>query len=221
MAVPSFLFRPNSDATMTVRTSHLRLCLLLFNVANGLGLSFKSSAFLGQSLADQSTTRSALSDDAPMGSSGSRSNSRALLVMRKQKASDRRTRRRQRGILTQEEELGPLTVTDSPMKVVGPWRGKAVQPNAVAVGAPSSAAKSGGRGRSRKRSNLYNGLSFYHNKFLTLLTHEYQVEVSHMHIGLGCATMEVGRICLSASRIFIWTVCTVQANKRRRYYTSL
>jgi hypothetical protein len=34
-----------------------------------------------------------------------------------------------------------------------------------------------GRGRSRKRSTLYNSLAFYHNKFLILLTDEYQAEV--------------------------------------------
>jgi hypothetical protein len=34
-----------------------------------------------------------------------------------------------------------------------------------------------GRGRSRKRSSYYSSLASYHNKFLNLLTHEYQAEV--------------------------------------------
>ena len=196
MAVPSFLFCPNSEATMALLMNHMRVCLLLLSISHGLGLSVKSSAFLGHSLVDpSSTTRSTLTNDVPTGSS--RCN---LLVMRKQKASDRRTRRRQRGILTQEE-VGPLTVTDSPMKVVGPWRGKAIQPNIV-VGSSSSTTKTGGRGRSRKRSTLYNSLSFYHSKFLTLLTHEYQVEVSQTRVGLD-DTLDVARIFFLCRESFI------------------
>jgi hypothetical protein len=98
----------------------------------------------------------------------------ASLSMRKQKASDRRTRRMQRG----GEELAQdlirenlrSTITSSPMSVVGQWnyKGNGVQPRPE---------KTGGRGRSRKRGTLYNSLSSYHNNFLTLLTAEYQAEV--------------------------------------------
>ena len=44
--------------------------------------------------------------------------------------------------------------------------------------------KSGGRGRSRKRSTLYHSLSSYHSKYLNLLTAEYKAEVRrHFHLG--------------------------------------
>jgi hypothetical protein len=41
-----------------------------------------------------------------------------------------------------------------------------------------------GRGRSRKRSTLYNSLAFYHNKFLILLTDEYQAEVRFYNVDI-------------------------------------
>ena len=99
--------------------------------------------------------------------------------MRKQKASDRRTTRRQRGgdELTQErikERLSEreVTITSSPMTKKGDWKlkrqGDVIDPR----------AKTGGRGRSKKRSLLYNSLSLYHNKFLNYLTAEYKAEVS-------------------------------------------
>jgi hypothetical protein len=47
-------------------------------------------------------------------------------------------------------------------------------PAAVAAAASSPP---GGRGRSRKRSTYYSALASYHNKFLNLLTREYQAEV--------------------------------------------
>lgn len=97
------------------------------------------------------------------------------LSMRKQKASDRRTRRLQRGgdELTQDliRENLRNTITSSPMQLAGAW-------NLKEGGFPSQIRdKSGGRGRSRKRATLYNSLSTYHNKFFTLLTAEYHAEV--------------------------------------------
>lgn len=155
---------------MTSRIGHLRLLLTLLNASYGLSVSVKSSFFLGKSLIPCRQTNPASCHDALVRSSND-------IIMRKQKASDRRTRRRQRGLIT-EEDIGPLTVTESPMRAVGPWRGKAVQPIGLA-GAPSSpSGKAVGRGRSRKRSMLYNSLSTYHNHFLSLLTFEYQLEVS-------------------------------------------
>jgi hypothetical protein len=99
------------------------------------------------------------------------------LSMRKQKASDRRTRRLQRGgeELAQGLILENLrnTITSSPMELAGAWSQKR-------GGFPSQAReKTGGRGRSRKRATLYNSLSSYHNKFFTLLTAEYDAEVSN------------------------------------------
>ena len=99
----------------------------------------------------------------------------ASLTMRKQKASDRRTRRLQRGgdDIAQDMINQSLqrTITSMPMTQ---WnyksRGNVQQP---------SKEKSGGRGRSRKRSTLYHSLSSYHSKFLNLLTAEYKAEVRH------------------------------------------
>jgi hypothetical protein len=162
----------SESSTMAQLSRPLQLCLVILSASRTLGLAVRSSQFLGTSLEHSGPQRFAAEakDDVGTGSSHA-------LVMRKQKASDRRTRRRQRGIVT-EDELLPLTVTESPMKAAGPWRGKAIQPDFRGSSSSSAPAKAGGRGRSKKRSTLYNSLSFYHNHFLSLLTHEYQVEVS-------------------------------------------
>jgi len=99
----------------------------------------------------------------------------ASWTMRKQKASDRRTRRLQRGSdeIVQERIIENLknTMTNSPMQSVGVWNKKTgTVPSQIKE-------KTGGRGRSRKRATLYNSLSTYHNKFFTLLTDEYRAEV--------------------------------------------
>ena len=97
----------------------------------------------------------------------------ASLEMRKQKASDRRTRRLQRGDFEYAQELARSTagtMTESPMSGKA-WRHKqthSMQP---------TKSKTAGRARGRKRSALYNSLSLYHNKFLNLLTEEYRQEV--------------------------------------------
>ena len=100
--------------------------------------------------------------------------SSSTLEMRKQKASDRRTRRAQRGdMLTTDAFVTPASITSSPMNGKS-WNHKqTVQ--------PLQPQQTGGRGRSRKRSALYNSLSLYHNKFLRLLTEEYKQEVRHGH----------------------------------------
>ena len=95
----------------------------------------------------------------------------ATLTMRKQKASDRRTRRLQRGLLDKEEELNMETMTKSPMQS-SQWCHK------QSTTLVESQVKAGGRSRSRKRSTLYNSLSSYHSHFLNLLTAEYKAEVS-------------------------------------------
>ena len=100
-------------------------------------------------------------------------NNAAVLTMRKQKASDKRTRRRQRG---QEEQplVIPETFTTSPMQVATantPQRYSSITP----LVEDDFVAK-GGRGRSRKRSTLYKTIALYRHKFLTLLTDEYKAE---------------------------------------------
>lgn len=91
------------------------------------------------------------------------------LTMRKQKASDRRTRRMQRGedVVT---DISSKTMTTSPM-ATSSWQHKKISPTR-----PRQQNR-GGRGRARKRSNLYNTLSSYHGNFLSLLTTEYRAEV--------------------------------------------
>ena len=98
--------------------------------------------------------------------------------MRKQKASDRRTRRMQRGNaedIAQSLIQENLVLTSSPMTKAGGWKQKKAT---TILGSSASKPATGGRGRSRKRATLYNSLSAYHNKFLQLLTAEYKAEVS-------------------------------------------
>jgi hypothetical protein len=101
------------------------------------------------------------------------------LTMRKQKASDKRTTRLQRGeglpaIYDDAAVMQSLqkTLTSSPM-ADAVWEQKVLR-NQFQGKQPE---KSGGRGRSRKRSSLYHCLSNYHEQFLTLLTAEYKAEV--------------------------------------------
>ena len=89
------------------------------------------------------------------------------ITMRKQKASDRRTRRRQLGQVL--EESRPVTITAAPGKH---WNVKQ-----TVVPTMDVPAVAGGRQRSRKRSTLYKTLSLYHNHFVNQLTYEYQAEV--------------------------------------------
>lgn len=102
------------------------------------------------------------------------------MTMRKQKASDRRTRRMQRGgeeLALQEIQNNLIkTITSSPMDLAE-WKYKK-HGNSVTPAQPKN--KAHGRGRSRKRQTLYNSLASYHTKFLRLLTMEYQAEVSNV-----------------------------------------
>jgi len=93
------------------------------------------------------------------------------LTMRKQKASDKRTRRRQQGLEDDPAAGLPTTITESPMRR-GVWKGKR---NAFPV--PEDSPRRGGRQRSQKRRNLYSALSKYHMSFLKALTEEFRVEV--------------------------------------------
>ena len=91
------------------------------------------------------------------------------LTMRKQKASDKRTRRSQRGEVLESDLSSASNLRSSPIGKA--WRYKAVdmRPNANNAGY--------GRGRSRKRSQVYNNLSSYHSHFLDLITQEFLAEV--------------------------------------------
>mmetsp|Transcript_23448 Transcript_23448/g.65080 ORF Transcript_23448/g.65080 Transcript_23448/m.65080 type:complete len:1077 (-) Transcript_23448:2841-6071(-) len=111
------------------------------------------------------------------GTSEMSSSARGEITMRKQKASDRRTRRMQRGgeelaqdMIRENLSRREVTITSSPMSKKGEWKQRR-QGDRVDV-----QMKSGGRGRSKKRSLLYNSLSLYHNSFLNFLTTEYKAE---------------------------------------------
>lgn len=161
----SMLSRHFSQATLVVV-----ITLLVLNPCCwSLSLS-SSSSFHGTTLQHAIFTPS-----NPYSASGAGS-----MTMRKQKASDRRTRRMQRGggeeLALQETIQDNIikTITSSPMDLAQ-WKYKKVRnsmPRTV------EQHKAHGRGRSRKRQTLYNSLASYHTKFLRLLTVEYQAEVS-------------------------------------------
>ena len=103
------------------------------------------------------------------------------LTMRKQKASDRRTTRRQKGgaeltrdRITEKLSRRDVTITSSPMTKKGEWKLKRLGDQV------DTQNTSRGRGRSKKRSALYNSLAAYHNKFLNYLTKEYKAEVGRI-----------------------------------------
>jgi hypothetical protein len=135
--------------------------------------SIRSSIFHGNAVAVA---------DAP---SSPPKSGRCFIDMRKQKASNKRTRRRQLG----QDAAGlavlstPATFTASPMASRS-WSLKQSESFgsspmiAAAESSTSTVLPTGGRQRSRKRSTLYNALHFYHNTFLNELTAEYQAEVS-------------------------------------------
>jgi hypothetical protein len=109
---------------------------------------------------------------------------RMTIVMRKQKASDKRTSRLQKGlegeylssffaISTKGSTPSPRNtgvVTSSPM-ATSMWDYKTIDPISINK-------ESAGRGRARKRAQFYSSLAAYHSEFLNLLTEEYRAEVS-------------------------------------------
>jgi len=140
---------------------HLAIAAICWLSESALAYSF--SSFLGRSLALEAcahptSTRQRL----------------CSLTMRKQKASDKRTSRLQRGaesgVVDASDIIRSLrnTLTTSPM-ADAMWVEKEIT-NQLPV------KQTGGRGRSRKRSSLYQCLSSYHNNFLTMLSAEYKAE---------------------------------------------
>ena len=125
-----------------------------------------SSAFVGQSIRQ----RHDIGDTMPR-------TVKSYLSMRKQKASDKRTSRRQRGGPQVLEAPPPpmmtITRTASPMQG-NAWTQKVMED---ATESTTSGGGGGGRQRSRKRSLLYNRMAGYHNTYLRALTLEYKAEV--------------------------------------------
>ncbi|EJK72807.1 hypothetical protein THAOC_05622 [Thalassiosira oceanica] len=97
--------------------------------------------------------------------------------MRKQKASDKRTARMQKGLLEPSEPMVSATtqVLSSTPMTARRWKHKQVEIRANGD-KPSSDARAGGRGRARKRTKLYNSLASYHSTFLDLISKEYELE---------------------------------------------
>jgi len=112
------------------------------------------------------------------------------ITMRKQKASDRRTRRMQQGDISQstssfvassssnQSPSDSKSLVRSPYETVGEWKHKRVSFNADTVGRDKK--KKSGRGRSQKRSYTYLALSSYHSLFYRLLEDEFRAEESEV-----------------------------------------
>ena len=105
------------------------------------------------------------------------------LVMRKQKASDKRTARLQRGQLDSDTFTPPplsssTTILSSTPMSKSQWKQKKIELRSR--GDKVGNSMSGGRGRARKRLKLYNSLASYHSTFSSLISEEYQVEESEV-----------------------------------------
>ena len=112
------------------------------------------------------------------------------LVMRKQKASNKRTARRQRGNIDEATTTftpPSLSTSSSTTQILNSspmtksqWKHKKIEMRATGIStnnSGSTAQTGGGRGRARKRLKLYNSLASYHSTFLELISQEYQMEV--------------------------------------------
>ena len=111
------------------------------------------------------------------------------LVMRKQKASNKRTARRQRGNIDEvtttftppslSTSSSTTQILNSSPMTKSQWKHKKIEMRAAGIDTNNSAAANlgGGRGRARKRLRLYNSLASYHSTFLDLISQEYQMEV--------------------------------------------
>lgn len=131
--------------------------------SHALSLRLHSSQFLGNNVNSFSQE-------------GERSRNRMIITMRKQKASNKRTTRLQRG----NDDNSQVSTMDSLSSLATPtstssWNYKSVSP---ALLKNASNMNDKGRGRSRKRSQYYSSLSAYHTHFLNLITAEFLAEVS-------------------------------------------
>ncbi len=174
-------------------SSRCRCILLLGIVSISMSLlplqslALSSSSFHGARIITQSTTSPVLH--------GTNNNLRgpSNLVMRKQKASDKRTARMQRGQQVDNDASAttftppPLSTTTSATQILNSspmnkskWKQKKVELRAAGVNVNNNGNGGGGRGRARKRLKLYNSLASYHTTFLELISEEYRMEVSSL-----------------------------------------
>ncbi len=132
--------------------------------SHSLSLRLHSSQFLGNNVNSFSKENE-------------KSSNRMIITMRKQKASNKRTTRLQRG----DDDNSQVSTMDFLSSLVTPtstssWNYKSVSSPALLKNVSNLNEK--GRGRSRKRSQYYNSLSAYHTHFLDLITAEFLAEVS-------------------------------------------
>ena len=177
VSLSNFRFAMSSGAVFLV------LSIALSAISLSWGLSFSSSSFHGTRVIHSPTMNN---NQAAAGISN--------LVMRKQKASDKRTARRQRGIIDDNNSNAdgtatftppPLSTSSSATQILNSspmtksqWKDKKIEMRAAGVGGNNNVNNGGGRGRARKRLKLYNSLASYHSTFLELISEEYQMEVS-------------------------------------------
>lgn len=124
-------------------------------------------------------------------SNGNSRSSNAVITMRKQKASDKHTARKQRGVLDQDVNNDSSSYSTTISRQIlssttftkNNWKDKKIElrSNNGIINTNKSTINvkgGGGRGRARKRYNLYNSLLGYHTTFLELIQREYRMEVS-------------------------------------------
>ncbi len=138
-------------------------------ICTALSFSPQSTQFCGKSLITSCPRQSS-----------SRISGTSVITMRKQKASNKRTRRLQREGKDGTDDISSLSsITSSPLAtpiITNSWNYKALHSRSIQTSANTNEK---GRGRSRKRSLLYNSLSSYHSHFLKLITDEFLAEVRH------------------------------------------
>jgi hypothetical protein len=143
---------------------------LSFQTTQSLSIRPQSSYFHGRNVVLESRGVSSSSRSANIDGGN------AIITMRKQKASNRRTRRQQRGGKDLIDELSSSSSIATASSLMTPiatdsWNHKSISSSPVDIQAVR------GRGRSRKRSQYYNSLSSYHSHFLKLITAEFLAEV--------------------------------------------
>ena len=169
---PHKKYRFDNETMVTLSSATTIIALtasLSLKACNPLSIRPQSSHFLGKNV-----------DPILQGSSSNRST--RIITMRKQKASNKRTRRSQRGERDNYESFSSrndniISSLASPI-ATGSWNYKSMSSAPVKNSFPKTNER--GRGRSRKRSQFYNSLSSYHSHFLRLITDEFLAEVRLM-----------------------------------------
>lgn len=179
----SCLYLPIGNYINTLSDLQLPTLLLTYKMTNQrariipiIGMMLLSTAAAWSSFHGSRIIQPMTQSSRPL-TSGSSS-----LVMRKQKASDKRTARLQRGQMDSDSFTPPpLSSSSSTTQILSStpmsktqWKHKKVELRSRGENVDNS--MSGGRGRARKRLKLYNSLASYHSTFSNLISEEYQVE---------------------------------------------